>query len=112
MKTLAHILPAIVVDESQIQIPFRIERTGGGAPEQGLTAYTLSGERVWAETMVDGAVIVSAKLNPGEPANDFAVLRVETSRIEQLSLPMTTDDTEAIAAVVHAYITNGRPAWG
>lgn len=110
--TIARIQPAVVIDDFQVQVPFTITSPSGSPVASGLFAYTRSGERVWAETAVDGNCVVSHKLDPNEPMNDFAVVAQETSLITALALPITTAEIDGIAAVVHAYITNGRPEWG
>lgn len=111
MKTLVHLQPARV-DGSRIDVPFRLEQPDIDSSVVGLAQITDTGHRVWVETSIDGRVILSGKLEPNNPENDFDVLRAETSRIEAFTLPLPITSLDGVAAVLHAYVSGGRPEWG
>ena len=108
MNTTVTITPAVLVD-GQAAVHFDVALADGSV--SGVTMVTDAVDRVWAETAIDGRVVLSHKLDPNDSANDFDVVVAEVSRIEEFALPITTDDLDGIAAVVHAYVINGRPEW-
>lgn len=99
--------------QSELLVDFTIYTDAGRA--HGTTTVGDAGDRVWATTVLhtaDGDVtILSHKLDPNEPSNDYSAVANEVSRIEAFTMPVTTSDVDAIASVVHAYVINGRPEW-
>lgn len=108
MSTTVTITPAVLVD-GQATVHFDVARADGRV--SGVTMVTDAVDRVWAETAIDGRVILSHKLDPNESDNDFDAVMEEVSRIQEFALPVMTNDLDAIAAVAHAYVINGRPEW-
>ena len=100
-----------------IRVPFEIDYADGAASMTvgGMTVVSHAGDRVWVETVieVDAAErnVLCHKLDPNERENDFDVVVAEVEQIEPFTLPVTTNDLDLVAAVVHAYVINGRPEW-
>ncbi|MCY1718583.1 hypothetical protein OVA26_16725 [Microbacterium sp. SL62] len=100
------IMPALFNAEPRISVEFSIE---GEKPTSGTCVITKSGNRVWVETFVDGEVILSNKLDPNVPENDFDVLRAELAHLqEEFRMPLSNGSIDGAATIVHTYVSGGR----
>lgn len=108
-------------------VPFEITNPDNGMRSVfGRTTITDRGSRVYAETQwldedEEATTVIGHKLDPDDPRNDFDAVVTEIMRIADLmthpprpylSLPMNTGDTDALCAIAHAWILNGRGEWG
>lgn len=110
MTTTLHISPAETVSETQVRVGVAVDLDGRRLA--GSTTVTRSGDRVWAETVIDGVTVLCGKLDPNEEDNSYAVVSAEIRRITEISLPLATGDAEAAACVAHAIVVSARPEWG
>lgn len=108
---IVHIQNPISDFSARIRVPFRIEQTDTGRILAGHSDVIETADRVWVETSVEGEVVSSNKLDPNIAENEYDVVREEVLRIDPFQLPVTSQQTEAAAAVVHAYVSAGRPEW-
>lgn len=109
---VVHILKPITGSAARIRVPFIIDFPETGEKIAGDTDVIQTGDRVYIETVAGGRVILCNKVDPSEAENDYDAIRAEVMRIEAFSLPLASRSTDAAAALVHAYVSAGRPEWG